>query len=468
MRRLSRFAVSPAALLAATLALAVPSCAEPPAGRSIVLITLDTTRADHLGCYGYPSTNSPTPTIDALAARGVLFERHTVPMPQTLPTHATLLTGQPPRVHGALENAQVLRASVPTLAQTLSERGYVTAAFVGALVLDVGTGIERGFETFDVPQGTARDAAHPVERRADAVTDSALAWALTAHRRERPYFLWVHYYDPHGPYEPPFATVGQPAARRAIGRQPDFAGADEAAVDELVPLWNAYANEVAYVDSQVGRLLKGLGQREMLKDAVIVVVGDHGEGLMEHGEKSHGVSVYEELMIAPLIVAAPDDELAGLRVAERVASQDLLPTLLDLAGQPPAPGALAGRNLLPELRAGRPVAPRPVFVERPHYLPGAERWMRALAHGWGYGLLAGVIVGEEKLVRYPDGSQTLHHLGADPGELTDAAAAHPQSVARLGALLDEYLAAHPIDVSELQAELSPERLEILEALGYIR
>jgi arylsulfatase A-like enzyme len=188
---------------------------------------------------------------------------------------------------------------------------------------------------------------------------------------------------------------------------------------------------------------------------------------MEHGEKGHGANVFQELMLAPLILHAPDGELAGTRWSEPVLLEDMLPTLVDLAQLPLDLPATEGRNLMPSLRAGQPAGSRPVFVERPHYSPEGERFMRALTTGYGFGELVGVVMGDEKLIRYPDGSRQLFDLEADPAELHDLAGERPESLDRLGRLLDEWLARHPVEELGAGAELTPERIETLRALGYL-
>jgi arylsulfatase A-like enzyme len=455
---------------AVVVAVAVASCGGQPAGKSIVVITLDTTRSDHLGCYGYPLPTSPN--IDALAKQGVLFEQAYAPMPQTLPSHSTLFTGLPPRAHLALENAHVLRQGIGTLAETLAGRDYETAAFIGSRVLAQGTGIERGFTVFDEPTGVQRDIQHEVERSATAVTDSALSWALARHFAAKPFLLWAHYYDPHGPYEPREQRIPAAAVEPLVKKHSEFQTLSADALKDTESIWFGYDNELAAMDAQVGRLVKGLRQRKMLDDAIIVVVGDHGEGLMEHGEKSHGTTLYQELMLVPLILVLPDGKGAGTRVKTVVQMQDLLPTILDLAGLAGAGGELPGVNLATSLRAGGEPAPRPVFFERPYFDPAGLRAGRALAHGWGFGEMAGVVDGRDKLIRLPPDPQTkavvcqLYDLAADPDELHDVAAEHPETVARLSAMLDAWLARWPIDENADAPALSPERQEDLERLGY--
>jgi arylsulfatase A-like enzyme len=473
MRRPTRPAAARACAgtaLALVLALAVAAGCGQPAGKSIVVITLDTTRADHLGCYGYPLPTSPN--IDALSQQGVLFEQAYAPMPQTLPSHSTLFTGLPPRAHLALENAHVLRQGIGTLAESLAARDYETAAFIGSRVLAKGTGIERGFAVFDEPTGVQRDIQHEVERSATAVTDSALSWALARHFAAKPFLLWAHYYDPHGPYEPREQRIPAAAVEPLVKQHSEFQALSADALKDTESIWFGYDNELAAMDAQVGRLLKGLRQRKMLEDTVIVVVGDHGEGLMEHGEKSHGTTLFQELMLVPLIVVLPDGSHAGTRIKAVVQMQDLLPTILDLAGLAGAGGELPGVDLATSLRAGAEPAPRPVFIERPYYDPDSPRASRALSHGWGFGEMAGVVDGKDKLIRLPPDPQTqavvsqLYNLSADPDELHDVAAEHPETVARLSAMLDAWLARWPVDENGEAPVLSPERQEDLERLGY--
>lgn len=454
------------ALLAPLLALLAACAPEPPPGPSLLVITLDTTRADLLGAYG--SRLGATPRLDALAAQGVVFEDAYAPMPQTLPSHATLFTGREPRRHGAVENATVLPAAVETLAEDLARRGWDTAACIGARVLEAGTGIEQGFAHFDQPEGVARDAMHPVERRADAVTDAALWWAGRRADPAQPFLLWAHYYDTHGPYEPVQERVPLAAVRAEVERR-DRAAPGELSglpLPEIARLWHAHVNELAEVDAQVGRLLDGLRQRGLLERTAILVVGDHGEGLMEHGEKGHGATIYEELMRVPLVLVAPG--LPPARVRGRIALHEVLPTACEAFGLGAPPDGAEGRSRWSEAAAGRPLAPGPLVVERPFYLPGGERAGRAEAHAWGFGLLAAVIMDDAKLLRFPDGREQLFDLAADPAELVDVAASRPELRARLAALLDEWLKANPPPSVEDGAAPSEERLRTLEALGYVQ
>ena len=330
-----------ATLLAATLAqssidrAAGQTIPEPAAPPSVVLLTLDTTRSDHLGAYGAEGAN--TPVLDDLATRGVRYARAIAPSPLTLPAHASLLTGLDPPEHGVRDNGvAVLPADLPTLATTLSQRGYATGAFVASRVLDRRFGLDRGFDVYG-DRMTAEligQYGYP-ERDAGAVTGAALAWTSQL-PAGKPYFLWVHYYDPHAPYQPPGMRTGSEHDR--------------------------YAAEIAYVDREIGRLLANLPAGERL----VAAVGDHGEMLGEHGESGHGIFLYRAALEVPMILAGPGIP-AGTVVEETVATRRLAPTLLRLLGDK---AALPGPGL-PGL--GTKSSRQPVY---------SEARMPASAYGW--------------------------------------------------------------------------------------
>ena len=272
--------------------------AENPKRTSVVLITLDTTRADRLGCYGH--RDASTPNLDRLAADGVRFEEAWTPVPITLPSHLTIMTGCYPTTHGVRDNGQSKYAHrIPTLADRFKAAGYATAAIVSASVLDSGYGINAGFGIYD------DRLAGRAERRADETTDHALAILA---RLDRPFFLWVHYFDPHWPYKPPAPFAAK------------FAG-------------DPYQGEIAFVDSQLGRLLAALEQRK--DNPLIVVAGDHGESLLEHGERTHGIFTYRATLRVPLILAGPGIQKGrvGLMFASPL---DIAPTIAHLLGLGPS------------------------------------------------------------------------------------------------------------------------------------
>ena len=400
--------------------------ATPP---SIVLVTLDTTRADHLGCYGDRAAH--TPVLDALAARGTRWARALSPVPLTLPAHCSLLTGREPPEHGVRDNGtHVLPAEIPTLATVLSSRGYATGAFVSSRVLDRRFGLARGFGLYDDRMAAERvgEYGYP-ERDAEAVTTAALAWAQQRSRSAaaRPYFLWIHYYDPHSPYTAPreFADLakGQPNA--------------------------GYAAEIAYVDRQLGRLLAGLPGDPARR--IVAVVGDHGESLGEHGERAHGLFLYRGALEVPLIVAGPGAP-AGKVVAEPAATRRLAASLLRLAGA----GAVArtwGRGL-PGL-PGEDTSAEPVY---------SETWMPASAYNWSP--LQALTEGRWRLVVAP--RPEVYDFVADPGEKKNLLAepAGREAARRLRRLLKEREAAWK--VREAAAPMPDAELAAsLRSLGYL-
>jgi arylsulfatase A-like enzyme len=472
-----------APVLAPVLALLLGACgSEPPAGKSILVITMDTTRADHLGSYGSPM--DLTPNVDALAARGVLFEQVHAPMPQTLPSHATMFTGLPPRQHLALENTYQLDSRFRTLAELVQERGYATGAFIGALVLDDETGIQQGFEHYDIPGGAWNEnrEGHPPQRTAEEVTQAALRWSETLDP-DRPFLMWAHYYDPHGDQRGGF----QPPARhrkqinmkeirervRNSGKFPPELDTPAGRAD-LAEFWAGYAAEVRYTDEQIGRLLEGLEEQGLMEDTIVVVTGDHGEGLYEHGIKAHGVYVWEEMHRVPLILTHPGGLKAGSRVDGPVFLQDLLPTLerMALDEEPVQGGGDLGMDLWAPVMAGDSLPSRPVFLERPHF--DEDRVRRRLngvdiPKNAAYGFLTAVIQEDMKLIRHPDGTLLLFDLRSDPGEQLDLAddPDHEQLRDRLAGLLDAWMSQNKVGLPGEDIQISPERWETLRKLGYV-
>ena len=275
------------------------ACASRPTPQGIVLVTLDTTRADRLSPYGYADASMPG--LDRLAREGVVFDRASTVATVTLPAHASLFTGLLPPRHGVRENTGgPLEPGFQTLAETLAAAGFRTGAFVGSSVLDVDRGLGQGFEVY-------KGVQHARQRPAAAVVTEAIDWLETT--GNSPFLLWTHLYDPHLPHEAPepFASRHEP-----------------------------YVAEIAYADSQLVRLLSALEQHPLLERAVVIVLADHGESLGEHGERDHGVFVYESVLRVPFIVRAPG--YPARRVASLVSVVDVLPTILDLAGLPTPPG----------------------------------------------------------------------------------------------------------------------------------
>ncbi len=370
-RRLPAFFASLAAL----------ACSEPP--RDVLLITVDTLRADHLSSYGFELATSPN--IDALAAHSALFERAVAASSSTAPSHASILTSLYPRQHSiGYRNGDTRLEGAVTLAELLRARGYATAAFVGNAVLRRRIGLDRGFDTYDdeLPEP---EASRPLvfERRARQTTERALAWLA---RAEEPFFLWVHYQDPHGPYDPPdgyadtFAPERDPDEPPLPRLESSLATGGIPAYQALPGLTRAseyrarYADEIRYADHWIGELLAS----PRLRDAIVVFTADHGESLGEGGHYfMHGTTTLPPEAHVPLLVRAPG--VAPARIATTVSHVDIAPTILELAGVP-APSGMRGVALGPGLRGEAPLAERVVYCDM-----GAE----ASAYGEGALLRAG-------------------------------------------------------------------------------
>jgi arylsulfatase A-like enzyme len=271
---------------------------------NVLLITLDTTRLDRLGCYGH--TGGTSTAIDGLANAGIRFEQAYAQVPLTLPSHASMLTGTYPGVNGLHVNgSSSLGASLPTLAESFSVNGYRTGAFVSSFVLHRVFGLARGFDHYDDDlAGSGGSSAFEIERPADEVTGVALDWLGAS--QDQPFFAWVHYYDAHVPYRPP---------QEFRSRFDD-----------------AYDGEIAFMDSQIGRLIAWLEQQDLRDDTLIVVAADHGESFDEHGEPQHGLFVYDTTVRVPLILSWPARLAAGVTVEQPVRLVDLFPTVLELMG----------------------------------------------------------------------------------------------------------------------------------------
>ena len=414
---------------------ASPACrrgaapAVPPAERpNVLLVTIDTLRADRVGCYGHASAS--TPVLDALAARGVRFETAIAHVPLTGPSHASILTGLGPLGHGFRENAGfVLPAQAKSGAEDFRQAGYRTAAFVSAFPLDRRFGFDRGFETYDdhLPKGNDPRRTPYVERLADATTEAALRWlaptAGSPAAPSAPFFLWVHYYDPHAPYEPPG----------------DFAARFRAA---------PYDGEVAFADQQLGRLLRALEERGVLARTLVVAMADHGEGLGEHGEGTHGLFVYDSTLKVPFIVAGPG--IGGGRVARTVARGiDVLPSLLDYAGLKPRP-EIEGRSLRPAIE-GREMSDAPAYAETLY--PQRE---------FGWAPLFAWRTARHKMIEAP--RPELYDLEKDPGETANRAGSENARLVEMRQKLEVVLAR---TAPSAAAEVDPEAAERLRALGYV-
>jgi arylsulfatase A-like enzyme len=448
-------------LWAAALALAA-GCgggSAPTTPRNLLFVSIDTLRADHVGCYGYGRPT--TPHLDALAARSERFASCWSVMPTTLPAHTAMFTSLHPKLVGAVANGFPVAPAAHTLAERLREQGFATGAFVSAVPLHPRFGLDQGFDVYDHPPGE--------ERRGDETRARAEDW-LRARGPER-FFAFVHLFDPHTWYGAPeeqralFGAPGgpQPPEREFLG---DPAAFDAARREALVA---AYDAEIRFADAQLGLLLELLEERGLADSTLVVVTSDHGETLDEliggygygydHGEFLHG----RELRV-PLVVHVPGRDGAGVHEAA-VSQLDLLPTLLELL-EVPREGLLLGRSLAP-LLSGASLAPRPVFAERRDLTRGETQKPPSPA-------LAGLefaVAGEAWLfVTGATRGEELYDLRADAQGLSDVAADHPGELARLRELVDSWRATQAAlglqGPAADPADIDPELLEALRALGY--
>jgi arylsulfatase A-like enzyme/Flp pilus assembly protein TadD len=398
---------------------------------NLLLITLDTTRADHLGCYG--ARDALTPALDALAARGTVFDRAYTASPLTLPSHTTIMTGLEPPEHGLRVNGTSRLASdVPTLAEILAGRGYRTGAFVAAFVLNHQFGLDRGFATYDDDLSGARKQTVSerlsVYRPGDRVVDAALAWLERTATAGAPFFAWVHLYDPHKPDYPNDALSGT-----------RFAGVA------------SYDAEIAFTDRQVGRLLDFLDRHGLRDQTLVVAVADHGEGLGDHGEEEHGYLLNEEVLHVPLIMALPGVVRAGQHVGAMVSSIDVLPTALDLLGVD-HPRRGRGRSLRPALAGG----------DIPSMASYAETDLPYTVFGWSP--LRGLTTDGWRYVRTK--RPELYDRATDRDELRNLFSEEPTVAAGLERELTalEHTFA---DASAPPLTLDADARRRLEALGYL-
>ncbi len=399
-----------------------------PEALNVLMITLDTTRADYLGCFGRKYAR--TPNIDRIAREGVLFTQCTTCSGMTLPSHASIMTGVYPFVHGARRNGttRLSNANV-TLAETLKANGASTAATVASFVLNRQFGTDQGFDTYhDVIISGAKDA-QKAERKGDDIADDALD--LLRNVAGQHFFLWVHFYDPHDPYESPVVA------------------------ERDSPV--AYAHEISFMDGQVGRLLDALGELELEQKTLVVVVADHGEGLGDHGELHHGNFLYDSVLHVALMFRLPGVIPAGLEIPEQVRTIDITPTILEALGIA-AGDEMQGVSLFP-------------------LIAGEERNLGLLAYAETFenqvklnlSQLRSVVYGGYKYIHAP--TPELYDLGNDPGELRNLAAKQPQRAAEMRERLRHVLAEAPppvaADARDAAVELSPVDVARLESLGYI-
>ena len=395
---------------------------------NLVLITLDTTRADRMGAYG--NTNVETPAFDRLAREGVLFEQAVSVAPLTLPAHATMFTGKFPPEHGIRDNGGFfLGDEQETLAEILKGRGYRTGGFVSAFVLDSKWGVAQGFDTYfdNFDLGKAKQVSlGSIQRPANEVVDQVLPFLRES--TDAPFFAWVHLYDAHTPYRPP-----EPFASK-YDKHP-------------------YNGEIAFADSQVARILDELDARGLTERTVIMVIGDHGESLGDHGEAAHGFFIYDSVTRVPFVIRAPYSATRGRRVSDPVRQVDLLPTALDLLGGA-APAGISGVTLTP-LMTGTPELGLDAYSEAMYPL-----------HHYGWSDLRALRSGRYKIIDAP--RPELYDIDRDPGEQTnlyeERRALGDRMIAQLRSMEDRFAKTEAALPAE---DVDPEARERLAALGYV-
>ncbi len=392
---------------------------ERKATHSALLVTLDTTRYDALSCNGAPP--GVTPNLDRLAREGVLFERAYTTAPLTLPAHASMLTGLYPPRHSLRTNGQGrLPRAAPFVAQAAQDAGCQTAAFVSAVVLGGAFGLERGFDLYDAPRHDAEKRTTFFSERASRATVAAARAWLAQRDRARPFFLWVHLWDPHAPLDPPS----------------EFRGTTP----------NAYLDEVASVDASFGQLIEGLRADGSIEHTTIVVVGDHGEAFGEHGELSHGTYCFETTLRVPLILRRPNARGAGERATTIVSVADVAPTLAEALGVSLG-DELDGTSFLEERASDR----------------GAyfESYYGFFNYDWNP--IAGWIDARGKYLH--TSTPSFFDVRADPGEARDLAAERGPALDPYRAAIDDVVARHTYaDVA--QEQVDPELRSALQKLGY--
>ena len=392
---------------------------------NVLLVTLDTTRADRLGSYGY--IGGKTPNLDALAAAGVLFQNVYAQVPLTLPSHCSIMTGTTPLVHGVHNNGgYVLSPDRTTLAEMLKARGFRTAAFVASFSVDSRFGLGQGFDVYDdnFEAGLPFKSANS-ERRADIVAGLFTVWLDG--QGEEPFFAWVHFFDPHLPYRPP-----APYDR-------EFSS-------------NPYDGEVAFMDEAVGTVVGKLREKNLLERTLIVVAGDHGEAFGEKVETGHGVFLYDGTLRVPLILHAPGHLPGGTVVPTRVRLTDIVPTVLDMVGLA-VPAQVEGESLIP-LVGGKKGRDRETYIET--FYP---------RENYGWSELVGLISGDWKYIRAP--KPELYNLRTDPAETRNEAGSTGETVTGLDRKLEDLVRKSAGLAARPSRALTAEEQERLRSLGYV-
>jgi arylsulfatase A-like enzyme/Tfp pilus assembly protein PilF len=409
--------------------------------RNVLLISIDTCRADHLGCYGYQLNT--TPNIDAVASEGVLFENVISPVPFTLPAHCSMLTGTIPPCHGVFDNTEYkLGAEFVTLAEILKDNGFTTSAFISAFVLNSRFGLAQGFDTYDDSFENPMNTTGINERRGDETTRRALKW-LENHKNEKN-FIFLHYYDPHFTYEPP-----EPFASRFR----NVPSPKNVIIDFAQALFGNYAGEIAYTDYCIGQVIDKLKQLKLYDSTMIIITADHGEMLGQHGEGFHGYFIYQQAVKVPLIFRLPGQS-KSTRIKDTVGLIDIVPTACSSLGIEPPP-QIQGRDLTP------------YFHSNSQPYPNGYLYCQSLEPTkYGANSLLGIATDRYKYIQTT--RPELYDLADDPQELNNLADQQPNRTRvmqdKLQQILDESVR---INTPDSKPELDEQTRLRLESLGYV-
>lgn len=415
---------------------------------NIVLITIDTLRSDHCSAYGY--FRETTPRMARVAKEGARFELVYSPTSSTEPSFTTLFTSQYPISHGVLSNGYGVPPDLKMLAEILKENNYTTAGFVSSFVLDSKFGMNQGFLSYD-DQFDAVGASSDTkvyhnqkveggfDRRADKTTDKVLAWLNE--KRGRPFFLWVHYFDPHQPYVPPDSYLKK------------FLPAGASDLDQQIA---AYDGEIRFVDDQMGRVLDVLDSEKFSSDSLVIITADHGEGLKQHGRMGHSWQIYEEAIRVPLVFYWPGQISPRTISGGSVGLIDVTPTILEIAGMKSAIPGFQGMSLASYVRGEpSPDPDRKMYIQRRRYekLKGDKFGIRY--KNWKY------------IEAMEQDTRELYDLTLDPGELTNLFPQNPEKSNELSAFIESWKKKYHKNRTPFQV-LSDEDRERLKALGYVQ
>jgi arylsulfatase A-like enzyme len=449
-------------LVLLVLAAMVTGCGRRP-GLNVVIITIDTLRADHLSCYGYHRRTSPW--IDDLALYGILFEEVVCQSSQTLPSHASIFLGTNPRTHKAISHESPVDTELTTLAEMLKAKGYTTGAFISSHALDSEYRLDQGFDTYwEVhKEHSYRERWVAKQTEQDPTTEAALAWLRD--QADSRFMLWIHWFQPHRPYDPPpsYLEAYAGAYSGPASSEPEFLmkvwrDRIDLPEEDVQHLIDCYDGEVAFADAQVGRILNELEGRDLLANTIVIITADHGEILYDHEYYfGHDIALYDECLLIPLIVYTPGLEAAGRRVSSLVQSLDIMPTVLDLL-EMQKPEYLEGRSLLPLIGGSDEATAEYCFSET---FPFPEKCPPRHA----------VRTADTKLIWKEAEFGTLikefYDLAADPGETVNLYGNEDRQAARLDSVLTAWTAEAGLHPAVVPTARESGRWRILKSLGYV-